>query len=432
MFLAVNSPARLHHGDPTMWLRDLRERAQQWVKENEAQWQPPTGAYADLMFAFGLARLGESDHARGLLARATEVLSGRDDAHTFLLEAFRYRIMQALNGKPHTGSLPAERLDTLKGMVTLLNYVVDRLRRHSKILEPDQRMDPYRKWGARISELDNQLSELADLTDRKEIATRVQRLLKAAAKKGEEGLEARFKILKAALEAAPRVGEDFGREMLDLGQKAYDAMPEPADTNALTERAGFLEKALFVAAHFDSVGHIHQQVGRFEKMLQGQRGGQAIQALETLAGQCFRSLYQLDMRDQADRLLQQMADLVLEGKDLASVDAAGLRALLLLAGEWYSFGRDGQAEPVLQAARALLLKGDLPPREQTQLACAYARTVGQAPVMVARKRLEEIFTHVKGVEDTYTTSSHFSVSQLDLIEAVVLAAVERGGVAGRE
>jgi hypothetical protein len=77
----------------------------------------------------------------------------------------------------------------------------------------------------------------------------------------------------------------------------------------------------------------------------------------------------------------------------------------------------------LQAARALLLKAELPPRTQTALACAYAQTVGQAPVEVAQKRLEEIFTSIKGVTDSYTTSSHFSVSKLDVIESVVLAVV---------
>src|SRR5205823_13123723 len=61
--------------------------------------------------------------------------------------------------------------------------------------------------------------------------------------------------------------------------------------------------------------------------------------------------------------------------------------------------------------------------ERTALASSYAQAVGQAPVEVAQKRLEEIFRQLKGVRDTYTTSSHFSVSQLDVVEAVVLAVV---------
>jgi hypothetical protein len=424
----AGGPASQRFRAVRQWMTGLVDLARNWVEDNGSTVQlRPMDAYVDLVFSFGLARLGEADAARDLLSRARKKLDGKDDAHSFLLEAFRYRVRQALDGKPHTGPLPADLLDLLKGMGTLLNYVVDRLRRHSRILEPEQEIDPYRKWGARMSELDNRLADMADLTDRKEIAARVQRLLKGPLK-GVEGVEQRAKILKAALEAAPRVGEEFAREMLDLAQKAYDALPEPPDVHALADRAAFLEKALFAAAHFDSTVHLHPLVARFEALLHSQQGSLAMQALEKLAGRCFRGLRKLGMRDQIDRLLRQMADLVLEGKDLVSLDAASLRAMLLVAGEWYFFGRDAQAEPVLQAARKLLLSGELVTnghgaKEQTALAAAYARTVGQAPVAVAQKRLEEIFTSVKGVKDTFTTSSHFSVSQFDVIEAVVLAVV---------
>jgi hypothetical protein len=57
------------------------------------------------------------------------------------------------------------------------------------------------------------------------------------------------------------------------------------------------------------------------------------------------------------------------------------------------------------------------------LACAYAKAVSEAPVEVAQKRLEEVFRSLRGIHDTYTTSSHFSVSQLDVVESVVLAVV---------
>jgi hypothetical protein len=53
----------------------------------------------------------------------------------------------------------------------------------------------------------------------------------------------------------------------------------------------------------------------------------------------------------------------------------------------------------------------------------YASAVGQASVEVAQKRLEEVFKSLKGIKDPYTTSTHFSVSQLDVVEAVVLAVV---------
>jgi len=172
-------------------------------------------------------------------------------------------------------------------------------------------------------------------------------------------------------------------------------------------------------------------VARFQKMLQVQRGStQVFKALETLARESLRSLRKLGMRDEIDHILRQMAELVLEGNDVRQIDfkkrdngADALRALLQVAAGWYFFGRDTQADQIISVARTVMLAGDLPSREQTQLAKSYAYAVGQAPVEVAQRRLEEIFKSLKNVKDTYTTSTHFSVSQLDVVEAVVLAVV---------
>ncbi len=427
----AGSPTNQRFRAVRQWLSELHEKAQEWAMDGRDPHheKAQTFSYVELIFSFGLARLGEMDASRALLNSAKEALGLKDDAHKFLLQAFEYRIRQALEGKPHTGPLPDEYVEYMEEMDRLLRYVADRLRKHSRVLEPDQRINPYRHWGARINDLEAALVALTDLTDRQEIVSRVDRLLKDVPK-GAKGHEVRAKVLRAGLEAAPRVNEDFARRLLDQAVPAYDALPENPDLQGLLDQAAFLEKALFLAAHYGSDTHIHPLVARFEKMLHSQRGPQGLEALNSLAGQCFRGLRKLGMRDEIDRLLGQMAEAVLEGKDLAAVDfqksAAGpdmLKALLQVAAGWYYFGRDRQAEPVLQAARALLLKAELPPRTQTALACAYAQTVGQAPVEVAQKRLEEIFTSIKGVTDSYTTSSHFSVSKLDVIESVVLAVV---------
>jgi cellulose synthase operon protein C len=314
-------------------------------------------------------------------------------------------------------------------MERLLRYVVDRLRKHSRILEPDQQINPYRHWGARISDFEKEIAALTDLTDRTELAARVEKLLRDAPK-GAKGADQKARVVRAGLEAAPRVGEDFARRMLDQAIPAYDALPEAKELAPLLDQATFLEKALFLAGHFGRIEAVHLLVTRFQNMLRSQKGPQALQVLDKLAAQCFRGLRKLGMRDEIDQILKQMADLILEGQDVKAIDfkkreqgTAALRALLQVAAGWYFFGRDSQAEPILQAARATLMANDLQPRDQTQLACVYAAAVGQAPVEVAQKRLEEIFRQLKMIKDTYTTSSHFSVSQLDVVEAVVLAVV---------
>ena len=62
--------------------------------------------YVDLMFAFGLAKLGESTAARDLMKQAGDKLlepvgpkGGPDPAHEFLCKAFAYRIENALQGQ---------------------------------------------------------------------------------------------------------------------------------------------------------------------------------------------------------------------------------------------------------------------------------------------------------------------------------------------
>src|SRR5262249_6540434 len=136
-----------------------------------------TEAYIDLIFAFGLARIGDEPDARELLSQARSALLGQDDAHAFLYGAFEYRVRQALDGKPHSGPLPNDHIEYLEHMERLLRYVVDRLRKHSRILEPDQHLNPYRVWGSRISDFERALAELTDLTSREQFISQVEALL---------------------------------------------------------------------------------------------------------------------------------------------------------------------------------------------------------------------------------------------------------------
>src|SRR5262249_50260436 len=83
----------------------LRDLAPDWIKHCYTKAPLPgtvdaTQAYKDLMFAFGMARLGEVSKARQLQQQASSVLGPKDDVHAFLLEAFTFRVEEALAGKP--------------------------------------------------------------------------------------------------------------------------------------------------------------------------------------------------------------------------------------------------------------------------------------------------------------------------------------------
>jgi hypothetical protein len=435
----AGQPTSQRFRDVRQWLTRLCALAREWVVENGslASPPPPMGGYTDLVFAFGLARLGEHEAASDLLRRAAEELGHKGEPHSFLLQAFDYRVRQVLAGKPHGGPLPAEYLEYLEAMEKqeprdpsrLQRYVADRMRNLSRIVEPDQELDPYRHWGSRTGDLEKALAELPDLADVQEVVRRVQGLWQGASK-GEAGNEARAMILREALNQAPRVGEEFARELLDLLPATYDALPEPQDEENLRRQAEILERGLFTAGHFDRTEHIHPLTARFQKMLDTQtgRGEHALKAINAIAGKCFRSLRKLGFRDEIDRLLTRMAEVVLEGQDLHTLDPGRLthgteamRTLLQVAGGWLYFGREQQAQPVMQAARAVLFREDLDPIKKAALACSYATAVGQASIEIAQKRLEELFTRLRGVRDGFTTKEYYTRSQFQVIEAVVLA-----------
>jgi hypothetical protein len=405
----------------------LRGQARAWIRATSLKGvhaDPQlTAAYADLIFAFGLARLGEVTASEQAVAQAKEVLVNRDDVHDFLLEAFDYRIRQARGGADRTGPLPAEQIEYLEHMAKEPRYVVDQLRANLRILEPHEKLDPYRLWKSwRNDDLGRELALLPDVGDPQAVAERLNHLWHRATGK-KQAVEARARVLTAALELAPRVGEAFGLEL--LGRVA----PLVAELPGLEERAALLEKGLFLAGHFGQAEHVARLVGLFHELLDRFLQSKAVQKLDTVVAQCFRGLRKLGMRDEIDRLLGHIAHVVTRGAGPAAVapsHGAGpeaLRTLLHVATGWYYFGATDRAAPVLEQARQVLFEGDLPPREQKLLAQAYAAALGQAPVGFALPRVEGLFHGLERIQDAFTTNTHYGLSKLVLVEAVVLALV---------
>src|SRR5262249_39227743 len=158
-------------------------------------------------------------------------------------------------------------------------------------LEPEQKVDPYRAWSAKTSELAKALSDLTDLTDRREIVERVRGLLAAHMPKHNMGDEVRVSILGTALDLAPRVSEEFALEMLAQLLPIYDALLDTHSREGLAQQANLLEKGLSVAAHFGREDCVQALIARFARLLQAQRGNAgAIQTLDSLAEHSFRGL----------------------------------------------------------------------------------------------------------------------------------------------
>lgn len=435
----AGGPGNERHRAFRTWMVGLAEQARNWIhtkysKDPHVGPKAATEAYADLIFAFALGRLGESETCKALLQRATAQLTNKDDVHTFLLRAYTFRVEQALAGQPHQGPLSHELLEDLETMPTSPRYMVDRLRQQSRILEPAQKIEPYRHIYARMGGIEKDLAELPDLTERKEVAGRVDDLLKS-----NPAHDVRARVLRTGLDLAPRVGEDFALALLAQVGPTSEGLGDPTDAQSLLVQAALLEKSLFAAAHFDRAEYVQALVSRFQRLLATQRSPEQVESLESLAGQCFRGLRKVGMKEEADLLLRQIASRVLESQGVKSLTElfglptakaaknphwlAALRTLLHVAAGWLYFGQDAQADQILNAARTLLLANTLSPREQTPLARVYVATLSQARPEAAQRRIEELFKSLDNIRDTFTTNNYYGLHQLNFLESVVLAVV---------
>lgn len=405
------------------WLLALRDRAEAWLARDQVA-PAPMVAYLSLAFAFGLARLGANVAAEHLWDQANCVLSGRDDVHKFLGAAYAYRVRQVLAGQPHAGPLPPEQLVLVGQFDRMPRYVVNRLRQHSRILDPQEIIEPLRSRG---TEPENALYTLAEGSDRAGLERQLRDLLREPnwRRSDPEG-----DLLLAALSVSGRVDAALACEVLDLIPAALEVLPLRGRQASSRPRERVLLQALFVAGYFAEAEQVLRLVRCFEKVLAEQYSDTPILAGDALTGACVRCLRKHALREELDGLLHPVTQGLLGGSEATLLESgqatpAQLRTLLHLASAREFLGWDLEREPVVPAVRrGLFLSDGLSCKEKTLLACVYAGTVGQAPVGFARKRLEEVFEKLNGIKDAYTTNTYYSLSQLDVVEAVVLGICE--------
>jgi hypothetical protein len=406
----------------------------------------PTRAYADLILAWGLARLGERGICQDLLTQARGTLAPLDAAHNFLLDAFAFRIAQALEGRSG-GRLPDDllaRLTVLRereqadraARERLLLLKTQHLLQRSRILEPDERVRAFSEgWLDPHAADHDDLAGLRYIADREELSSRLLPIV-ASAGRDQDRLPI---VLAAALDLAPRLGEAVAGGILErllsaIGTWTFAGPPERVEAEVTA-----LERGLFVAAHFDRADAVPRLLTHLGRLLEARRGGDPGEnrpvedALLTVIGQGIRGLRRLGLRDEADRLLDRLGEWVAPGGNLEverrrrpQAWPLTLRRLLALAGGWFYVGREVPATEVLDEARRVLFTPE-PAADhrshRTELACAYAAALGQAPVRLALGRVEELFMRLTGVTDNLVTNTHYSLAKLRLIEAAVRAVV---------
>ena len=394
-----------------------------------------TQGYADLMLAWGLARLGEDTISRQWCAEVCSVVPA-DPVQRVLLEAFAYRIDEARSDRSTCGPLPVELLERIDRLRELERYAVNRLREHSRVLEPGELVNAFRSivQSPSLSEtLDARLWMLQSITERNRLLAEVERLLGMPAKPAEQ-----IAITSSLLALSPRLSEALTLRLLEQAERLLIGTPDPA-THAL-----LLQRGIFAALHYNLSANVQQLVGRFAHLLAGQSGVQIRQwLLESgsevkrrrlflhLVSQSFRGLRRLGLRTESERLMTLLAEWVgraeKEGERTRPPTAGTflLETLLHLAGGWFYAGRTSQAEAVIDRARQLLYAPDaeLPPIERTALARTYAACLSYAPARFAIGRLEELYTRLDRLHLTGSTNMHYTLAVLELVDTIVLAVV---------
>jgi hypothetical protein len=375
-------------------------------------------AYADLILAWGIARLGERTASQEWIAAARAALPPDDPIHSLLVDAYALRAHQALEGLPHRGPLPSEwrrrRADLLASATSDAAFKVDRLRQYSRILEPEEHIRAFDEG------LEQASPHLRDIADREVLETRLTEMLAAP-------FAALPTKLAVALDLAPRAGETFALSALERLLSVVERWGFRGDPAQVEAEVVALERGWSVAVHFDRPETVRRLLTPLTRLLQAQRetGSErwaAEDALLELVGQSLRGLRRLGLRADADRLMVYLRTWV----QPAAADVSRLRLLrrrLHLTAGWFYVGADLDATTTLDDTRLVLFSGRLTPKDQVPIACAYAQALGHAPIRMALGRVEEIFQRLQNVHDQFSTNTHFSLARLRVVEAAVLAIV---------
>jgi len=434
------------------WIEDIRQRVRHWhgAQTYADLRTDPTAAYIDLLFAFGFARLGEVSAAENLVNHSKTILTATTgetaEAHEFLLQAFAWRINEVVAGRNHAGPLPNEMLDYLAQMRAdaqakprpadhhhrdLRNYAIERMREQSRILEPQEKFDPYR--GTRIEEhrIVREATALPDTRDMSRLPIRISELLRAST-----GTAFEIRVLVECIAVAGRLTTEAAGKLLDRVIPALDAATYTQDNLVLEVRLRLVERSLFFAAHFDRVDLIPNLIERLLQFFESDSLKGILDRSGHALGQTLVTLRKLGLRDDTLKIVERVSATILKGQSIEqwtarplNAWAPGLVPLLQIAAGWAYLDQPDRAEPIIAAAKSVLRATRRPVSNKVQwhlyvrVLCDTINALGHLPSKIARSRISELFEDgwLEILPNNFTVRSFYSWFHVNVAETVVLA-----------
>lgn len=365
-----------------------------------------THGYVELLFAWGLARLGKSDRARELRTHAAELLPQTDPIHAFVVQAYSARIDQALEGLPPETPLPSDLSGQLNQLGHLERFKVDRLRNASAILEPHEHLDPFQAFVEKRSDpRGEEFAPMRGMTDPAELERAVAAVMQKAIDPA-TSTEDRARLFDGVMDFFPMLPESASVPHIQALVGHVDQIPLP-------RRCTLLEEALMLAGFFGRGGLVRELVGHLKALI-GDLGEEHVAEVARTLAQCLRSTRRVGLQDEAGELLSAAA---------AAITGAGtpvVLARLQLAAGLADIGLPEEAQAILgEGGRALKDRGLLLV-DRLELTRAMAGAASHLPLSQALAELRRLTAQLPQITDSFTTNSHFCLSVIQFIEALIL------------
>ncbi|AWM36934.1 hypothetical protein GobsT_51910 [Gemmata obscuriglobus] len=423
------------------WLTHQKEPILKWVQRHAGgarlEWTgleaetEATAVYAQFMLAWGLGALGERAPARDWAARARKALSRaggpRADpaAHALLGDLFLHRIKDAHEGAAPKAALPAEFQERLDRLHEFARYSVDRLREHSRILQPLGQVSAYHGrdlkefWGP--DRLGERLALLGSQTDPAYVNEEARALIALIASQPTTATVPR--VVFALLEAGATLEHPQLSALIERVPAALDWLEAWVRGGRWTDaerpqrvsryQARIIGSALALAPVGPLASVVLQHVTR------GAAAGPLLPAATAAAPRVFRAARKFGLAAEAEALMS-----VLDPARAGWLDQTPTVEKVGLAVGWFAAGDEEAGIRILDAARKYLFELASPdPAARTAVALAYAEALGFAPAGIALGRLEELFQRLDRVTVSGSTNCYFTLQPLRLIDAVVRSVV---------
>jgi len=424
------------------WLLRCREPIHRWLmkqgKSNRSAWAgldadiPSTSAYADLMLAWGFAKLGDRARTSELTAAAHRALqdaapSGSNTSvPRRLVGLFRREIDTAIR----TRTVDGEDEPGVESAM-LADYVVAKLVSHSRIL------------GAAENRSEFGAGPLAALLGDDGLGAKLLSLLERRIPPDEAIVRSLLDLVNADRTAAtlPRVilallevpgSPELVADVLPIGPRALELLPEALRLRGIdeAESAGYLVRlsgrcigviCRLAVSHADSA----TLQSLVKTLLRGLDADDAPsrEMLRLTASRLFRALSRSGLTAEIRLLLSRWY----------GVAAERVEANLSAAIGWYTLGEAERGNRILNDARErLFVEGIADERERTRTALAYAQALAHVPPRLALGRLEELFQRLGTISTEGATARYYALKPLELIDAAITAIVNEDFSLGPE